>query len=118
MPAIKLYLDEDVDPLLAKVLRDRGYDVTTTQDANMSSSSDDAQLKFAISQGRTFFTHNVKHFPKIAGNYVASGKSHFGIIVSDQLPFKELLKRMLRVLNRYPARTVQTQQLIWLQDFK
>ena len=118
MPAIKLYFDEDVDPLLAKVLRDRGYDVLTTQEANMFSSSDDAQLKFAISQGRAFFTHNVKHFPKIAGNYAASGKSHFGIIVSDQLPFKELLKRMLRLLNRHSAMTVQNQQLIWLQDFK
>lgn len=118
MTAIKLYLDEDVDPLLAKVLRDRGYDVLTTQEANMFSSSDDAQLKFTISQDWAFFTHNVKHFPKIAGDYAASGKSHFGIIVSDHLPFKELLKRMLRFLNRHSAMTVQSQQLIWLQDFK
>ena len=99
-------------------LRDRGYDVMTTQDANMFSSSDDAHLKSASSQGRAFFTHNVKHFPQIAGNYAASGKSHFGIIVSDQLPFRILLKRMLRLLNRHSAVTVQKQQLIWLQGFK
>jgi len=117
VPSIKLYLDEDVDPLLAKVLRNRGYDVVTTQEANMLSSSDDAQFKFAVSQGRAFFTHNVKHFPKIARDYAASGKSHFGIIVSDQLPFKELLKRMLRLLSQHSATTIQ-HQLIWLQDFK
>jgi len=27
MKSIKLYLDEDVDPLIAKVLRERGHDV-------------------------------------------------------------------------------------------
>lgn len=43
----------------------------------MLSSSDDAQLKFAISQGRAFFTHNVKHFPKMAEGYAASGKPHY-----------------------------------------
>ncbi len=64
MTSVKLYLDEDVDPLLAKVLRNRGHDVITTQEANMLSSSDDAQFKFAISQDRAFFTHNVDGFVK------------------------------------------------------
>lgn len=117
MTSIKLYLDEDVDSLLGKVLRNRGYDVITTQEANMLSSSDDVEFKFAISHGRAFFTHNVKHFPKIAEDYAASGKSHFGIIVSDQLPFKELLKRRLRLLTKHSETTIR-QQLIWLQDFK
>lgn len=117
MPSIKLYLDEDVDPLLAKTLRNRGYDVITTQEANMLSSSDDAQLEFAIMQGRAFFTHNVEHFPKIAGDHATSGKTHFGIILSDQLPFKELLRRMLRLLTRHSAKTIR-EQLVWLQDFK
>jgi len=117
VPSIKLYLDEDVDPLLAKTLRNRGYDVITTQEANMLSSSDDAQLEFAIMQGRAFFTHNVEHFPKIAGDYATSGKTHFGIILSDQLPFKELLRRMLHLLTRHSAKTIR-EQLVWLQDFK
>ena len=117
MPSIKLYLDEDVDPLLAKILRNRGYDVITTQEANMLSSSDDVQLEFAIRQGRAFFTHNVEHFPKIAGDCATSGKTHFGIILSDQLPFKELLRRMLRLLTRHSAKTIR-EQLVWLQDFK
>lgn len=117
MTSVKLYLDEDVDPLLAKVLHNREHDVITTQEANMLSSPDDAQFAFAISQERAFFTHNVKHFVKIAERYAASGESHFGIIVSDQVPFKELLKRTLRLLNRHTAETIQ-QQLIWLHDFK
>lgn len=117
MTFVKLYLDEDVDPLLAVVLRNRGHDVVTTQEANMLSSSDDAQLKFAISQGRVLFTHNVKHFPKLAEVYAASGKPHPGIIVSDQVPFKELLRRALRLLSKHNSETIQ-QQLVWLQDFK
>jgi len=40
--AVKLYLDEDVDPLLARVLRDRGFDCVSTRDAKNLGSSDEA----------------------------------------------------------------------------
>ena len=58
---IKLYLDEDVDPLLAKVIRDRGYDVLSTHEAKMHNSDDYKQLDFATSQGRAILTHNTQY---------------------------------------------------------
>lgn len=63
---IKLYLDEDVDTLLAKVIRDRGYDVLSTHEANMHKSNDYQQIDFATSQGRAILTHNVRDFYRIA----------------------------------------------------
>lgn len=117
MKAIKLYLDEDVDPLLAKVLRDRGYDVLSVQEAGKRTVSDHKQFEFATSHGRVFFTHNIKHFVKLSNEYSKSGKNHSGIIVSDQLPFKELLKRTLRFLDRYSKEDI-TNRFFWLQDFK
>jgi len=42
--AINLYLDEDVDPLLARVLRERGYDCMSTQEAQNRGITDAEQL--------------------------------------------------------------------------
>jgi len=117
MKIIKLYLDEDVDPLLAKVLRERGYDVLTVQEAGKKTLSDRKQLEFAINQGRTFFTHNIKHFVKLSQEYSKSGKNYSGIIVSDHLPFKELLRRILRLLEHY-SKEDMTNRFFWLQDYK
>ena len=43
----KLYLDEDVSVILAKVLSGRGFDVLTAKDADMLRKSDEEQLLFS-----------------------------------------------------------------------
>jgi len=115
--AIKLYLDEDIDLLLANVLRDRGYDVLTTHEAKMHKSDDHEQIDFATSQGRAILTHNVRDFHRIAKEYGKINKSHSGIILSSQLPFKELLKRILHLLHKHSAEDILN-HVMWLEDFK
>ena len=61
MTAPRLYLDEDVDPLLARILADRGFDVLTTRDARRIAARDEDQLAFAAREGRAILTHNVAH---------------------------------------------------------
>lgn len=46
----KLYLDEDVDPLLAPVLRERGIDCLSTRDTQNLDHSDVQQLGFVIDE--------------------------------------------------------------------
>lgn len=114
---IKLYLDEDVDLLLAKVIRDRGYDVLSTHEAKMHEADDYKQIEFATSQGRTILTHNIRDFHRIAKEYAKINKFHRGIILSSQLPFKELLRRTLRLLNKRNAEDILN-EIVWLGDFK
>lgn len=115
--AIKLYLDEDIDPLLARVLRDRGVDCLSTQEADHCGLSDVDQLAFAISQGRAILTFNVRDYVQLAKEYALSGKHHSGIIVSDHLPFRELLRRILALILRH-AHEELADKLLWLQDYK
>ncbi|MBI4401582.1 MAG: DUF5615 family PIN-like protein [Nitrospirae bacterium] len=115
--AIKLYLDEDVDPLLAQVLRDRGIDCLSTQEAHKLGRSDSEQLVFATEQDRVLLTFNVKDFVLLSQAYAASGQHHSGIIVSDHLPFRELLRRILVLLQRH-AQGDLANTLLWLQDSK
>lgn len=103
--AIKLYLDEDVDPLLAHVLRNRGVDCLSTKEAGNLGLPDGEQLRFAADQGRTILTFNVKDFVALATKAAISGQHHSGIIVSDHVPFRELLRRVMRcsgVMNATP----------------
>lgn len=115
--AIRLYLDEDVDPLLAQVLRDRGVDCLSTQEARNLGQSDSDQLSFALGQGRTILTFNVKDFVRLASEFAAEGSLHNGIIVSDHLPFRELLRRILVLLRRHENEEL-VDRLLWLQDYK
>ena len=114
---IKLYLDEDVDLLLAKALLDRGYDILSTHEAKMHKSDDYKQIDFATSQDRAILTHNIRDFHRIAKEYAKIDKFHAGIILSSQLPFKELLKRTLRLLNNLNAKDILN-QIVWVEDFK
>ncbi len=104
-------------PLLAKVIRDRGYDVLSTHDADMHKSDDYRQIDFATAQGRAILTHNIRDFNRVAKEYAKINKSHSGIILSSQQPFKELLKRTLRLLHKHVADDISN-NVVWLRDFK
>jgi predicted nuclease of predicted toxin-antitoxin system len=106
MASITLFLDEDVRPLLAEILRQRGYDATHVLDANRTGKSDLEQLAYAVSQGRAMLTHNIRDYLLLDRQYRDQGKDHCCIIVSDQVPLRELLRRTLRCLSRYTAEEV------------
>lgn len=117
MASITLFLDEDVRPLLAEILRQRGYDAAHVLEANRAGKNDLEQLTHAVSQGRAILTHNIRDYLLLDRQYRDQGKEHCGIIVSDQVPLRELLRRTLRCLSRYTAEEARN-QVIWLQDFK
>jgi hypothetical protein len=62
-------------------------------------------------------THNIRDYVLLDREYRARGKVHLGIVVSDQVPFRELLRRSLRWLGRKPPADARN-QIVWLHDFK
>ena len=55
---IQFHLDENVDGEIARGLRSRGIDVTTTADAGLGEATDEEHVAFALSQRRVIFTHD------------------------------------------------------------
>jgi predicted nuclease of predicted toxin-antitoxin system len=104
---IELYLDEDVDVLIAQLLRARGFAVVTTQEAGQLRNSDAEQLAYAVSQHNTLFTHNRVDFETLAQTYVAAGQPHDGIIIAVRRPPREIARRLLRILNAVTAEEMQ-----------
>jgi len=95
MEKVKIYLDEDVRPLLAEVLRSRGYDAVSCVERGFFGLSDKEQLNIAIKERRAILTHNIKDFVQLHKKLEGA---HFGIILSDQIPFSVLLRRTLKFL--------------------
>jgi predicted nuclease of predicted toxin-antitoxin system len=97
------YFDEDVDVLVATLVRSRGFDATTTRDAGRLGSDDEQQLAHAAANGWTLFTHNRVDFERLARRYLDSGKSHGGIIIAVRRPAAQIARRLLILLNQVAA---------------
>ena len=117
MGQVRLLLDEDVRPLLAEVLRQRGLDAVHVLEVGRGGMSDPEQLAYATSEGRAILTHNVRDYLVLDGEYRARRADHVGILVSDQVPFRDLLGRTLRCLSRLSADEING-RVIWLHDYK
>lgn len=116
MATIRLYLDEDVFPLLATVLRERGHDAIGAHELGRTGLSDLDQFEYSIRENRAILTFNARHFISIANNAISANKHFPRVLVSGQLPFKELFRRVLRLLNRRQQVDILN-SVIWLSDY-
>jgi predicted nuclease of predicted toxin-antitoxin system len=85
MATIRLLIDEDVRPLLAETLRQRGFDAMHVDELKRSGLSDPEQLTFAVKQRRAILTHNVRHYVLLDHEYRAKGQTHLGTLRSGAL---------------------------------
>jgi len=106
---IELYLDEDVDILVVDLVCGYGFVAETTRDAGQLSSSDAAQLAYAVSQQKTLLTHNRVDFETLATAYFNVEKTHYGIILAARRSPYEIVKRLLLILNHVTWEDMQNQ---------
>lgn len=113
----KLYLNEHLSPRLAEQLRQHGFDVTSTLEAEMIEADDDEQLAYAAFEHWAIVTFNHKDFATLHEQYLAEGKKHWGIILSTQESISILRRRLLGLLNTLSAQQLKN-QIRWLNEFK
>ena len=106
---ISLYLDEDVDVLLATLLRARGFEARTTVEEGRRGTLDQEQLEYATRQGLTFLTHNRADFEDLARDWIASGRHHAGIVVAVRRPVHDIARRLLVLLDTVTAEEMENQ---------
>jgi acetolactate synthase regulatory subunit len=101
-----LYTDEDVTARLAVLVRQRGFEAQSAQDAAMIGQSDEANLTYAANRGMVLLTFNQRDYVLLAQRWMEEDRSHAGILLSDQFALRELgelLRRVLRFLNTVTA---------------
>ena len=90
---MRYLLDEDLNPVVAEILRGWSMDVESVHEIDRRGYSDDEQLRYAASQERIFVTRNRDDFIKLTVSFFHSGSPHFGVlIVPYSLPNKDARK--------------------------
>lgn len=110
---IKLYLDEDVHKKIAVALRLKGYDVVSAHEVQKQSLSDYQQLEYAVSEQRAIFTFNAGDFDRLHKEYIKSGKNHFGILLSKQIPIGETMNRLTKFLFAHSKEEIRN-NIFWI----
>lgn len=114
---IKLYLNENLSPELAKRLGANDYDVISSHEAAMDSENDESQMQYAVLESRAIVTINKKDFIAIHSDYITKGIEHFGIILSTDEDHWIIYRRLLKLLTTLTAEEINN-QLIWLNNFR
>ncbi len=106
---ISLYLDEDVDVLVAELINAYGYNALTTRDAGQLEADDASQMAYAAAAGRALLTHNRADFEAIAQDYFAVGREHAGLVLAVRRDPYEIARRLLVILNHVTADEMRNQ---------
>jgi predicted nuclease of predicted toxin-antitoxin system len=117
---VRLYFDRHIMTRLAVDLRERGFNVLTTEEAGKDTASDEEQLAFATSEGRSILTFNIRDFAPLHEHWTATNRPHAGIVVSRQLGNRQygvILHRMVRLLDHFTAEEMLG-NFVHLEQFK
>ena len=99
----RLYLDEDVIPDLARILRSRGSDAISVHEIGALGLSDEEQLARASAEGRAILTFNYQDFLEIGEAWFLAGRNHAGIIISyhqyGRREIGDLLRAVLALMD-------------------
>lgn len=79
---MKLLLDEMYPAALAEALRQKGVGTATVAALGMAGSSDLDIFAAVVVDGYAVVTENVADFSRIAGEHVAAGRHHPGVLVA------------------------------------
>jgi hypothetical protein len=115
--APKLLLDENIWQGLAEALRQQGFDAIHVREVQRNGLDDESQLIYATEHERAILTFNARHFEPLAKKWFLEQREHTGIIISDELPVGELLRRTVNLLQAR-KRTELKNTVHWLQAYK
>ena len=106
-----LYLDEDMNNMVATLLRSRGIDAVTVQKSDMLGKSDQEQLAYAAANDRCILTHNRVDYEDLHLQYAQANLIHLGIIVVPQKSPHEIVNRVMILLDSMTADEIANQLL-------
>jgi predicted nuclease of predicted toxin-antitoxin system len=120
---LKLLLDEQFPPDIAKRLRERDHDAIAVRERpDLISAEDETLLALSTAEQRALLTNNVRDFVPIATRWAGEGRSHYGLLlVSDRTLQRSrntigvYIKAIDRLLREHPSEDALRDQILWLQ---
>ncbi len=103
---MKLYLDEDVSPRVAQMLRKRSVDAVSAHECGALGFSDSEQLRRASTDGRCLVTRNRDDFIRATLDAFAHRETHCGVLIlTRNLPadrFDLVATKLAQYVRRHP----------------
>jgi len=104
---MKYYLDEDISPKVAKILRKYQVDVVSTHEVSLTQALDREQLEYAASEGRSIVTRNRDNFIRLTVQFFNELRPHRGVlIVPHTIPgdkFSLIAKALKKYASKHPS---------------
>jgi predicted nuclease of predicted toxin-antitoxin system len=104
---VKFYLDADLSPRIAELLRRQGFDAVSAHEVGKPRIPDKEQLALAAQQDRCLVTRNSRDFLDLSREAVSGKVPHAGIIICPPSlqgsEFRIIAEALIRVAERYPG---------------
>ncbi len=100
---MKYYLDEDISPKVADVLRKKQIDAVSTHEMNMAQASDREQLEYAASEGRAMVTRNRDDFIRITVQFFNELRPHCGVLIVPHTIPGDKFRLTAEALRKYAS---------------
>jgi predicted nuclease of predicted toxin-antitoxin system len=101
---MKFYLDEDLSPRIALILRKNGVDALSCHEAGMIGASDPQQLEFAAREKRCLVTRNRDDFISLTLQFFDDHRPHFGVLIVPYTIPGDQFVRIARLLKTFASR--------------
>jgi hypothetical protein len=96
---ISLYLDEDVDVLIAELIRHEGFEATTARDEGQLGKTDAEQLAYAVSREMCIVVHNRDDYAELIQDYFDAHRTHYGVVIATRQSPHAIALKLLGLLD-------------------
>jgi len=98
---MKYYLDEDLSPKIAEILRKDGIDAESVHDTGMREASDLEQLEYASSKKRCLVTRNRNDFIRLTVQFFNETRPHHGVLIIPYSYPGDRYRKMATAMKKY-----------------
>jgi hypothetical protein len=101
---MKFYLDEDLSPKIAEILRRSGMDALSAHGAGMCEASDRKQLEFAATEKRCLVTKNRDDFIRLTVQFFNDQRPHWGVLIIPYTLPGDQFSRIASLIKKFSSR--------------
>ncbi len=117
---MKFYLDEDLSPTIAEILRKHRIDAISAHEVGMLQATDSEQLERATSEKRCFVTRNRNDFIRLTVQFFNEHRPHNGVlIIPHTLPgdkFSLIAKAIIKYYGKHSKDVLEPYAIDFLES--